>query len=106
MKTIKDLQNHLEGWYGKQIRLTNKIDNVFLREPASFDETFSLKKVSVGEMEAHRDIQSLLIGCDFNKVRSISNITDIEYIEEEQKIKIKTTEEGKPSQIEVTIEVI
>lgn len=106
MNTIKELQNKLEEWYGTEVKVTNTINNLFLTEPAKFDETFTLKKVSVGQLEKHLDIAALLIACEFNKVRSISNILHMIYIEEEQKIILKTTEEGKPSQIEVTIEKI
>lgn len=105
MNSMKELQNKLEELYGKELRLTSKIENLFLKEPAIFHETFTLKKVSVGQLEKHLDIAALLIACEFNKVRSISNIIHMEYIED-QKIILNTTEEGKPSQIEVTIEKI
>lgn len=106
MTSIKEMKETIEQWYGSKVKLTNKIDNVFLSESAVFTETFSLKKVSLGEMTFHKGISSMLIACDFNKVRSVTNIKKVEYIEDQQKFILSGTEEGQPSKVELTIEKI
>lgn len=73
----KELEEALASWVKDKISISQTMESPLLEKAMVYDDTFVLKKAVVGNLTVAGHLSQILLGCEFNQVRAITNIEEI-----------------------------
>lgn len=74
----KELEEILTSWVKDKVSVTQIMESPLLETAMTYEDTFVLKKAVVGHLNAAGHLSQILLGCEFNQVRAITNIEEVE----------------------------
>lgn len=72
-----ELKETLASWVKDKILVVQSMESPLLEQAMSYEDTFVLKKAVVGHLTVAGHLSQILLGCEFNQVRAITNIEEI-----------------------------